>query len=99
MNHALQAHVVPPRNIALDSASADETARLKRLRSLLSLFALYAGCLLAVILVSDGADIGCILAGIAGHVLYATYGMVRTWRDATWLENARARVVFGPRAV
>jgi len=77
-----------------DWASAEETLRLRRLRSLLALFSLYAGALLAVIVLSDGADVGCILAGISGHVLYATYRMVTTWRDATWLEHARERMIL-----
>jgi hypothetical protein len=79
----------PP--IVIDGLT-DESARIRRLRALLALFALYAGALLAVILLSDGADIGCILAGIAGHVLYATYRMVASWRDASWLEQARMRL-------
>lgn len=72
-------------------ANDDEAARLRRLRSLLALFSLYAGALLSVIVLSDGADVGCILAGIAGHVLYATCRMVTSWRDASWLEEARDR--------
>jgi hypothetical protein len=59
------------------------------------LFALYAATLLAVTLVSDGADVGCILAGISGHVFYATFRLVGAWRDATWLDHARARVYAG----
>jgi len=70
----------------------EDSARLKRLRALVSLFALYATALLAVILISDGADIGCILAGIAGHVLYASGKTALAWREASWLERARARV-------
>lgn len=62
------------------------------MRSLLALFGLYAFALLAVMMVSDGADIGCILAGIAGHVLWATHRMIVSWRDAAWIENARARL-------
>lgn len=88
MNQALPS--LTARSTAL-WARSDETARLRRLRSLLSLFALYAGSLLAVTLLSDGADIGCILAGIAGHVLYATGRMVTAFRDASFLEEARIR--------
>ena len=69
-----------------------DAARLRQLRALLSLFALYTG-LLAVILLSDGADIGCILAGIGGHVLYASGKTALAWREATWLEAARVRVL------
>jgi hypothetical protein len=90
MNHALSP--LPPITARHSPASADEVARLRRLRSLLALFSLYAGALLTVILVSDGADVGCILAGIAGHVFYATYRMVTSWRDASWLEQARDRI-------
>jgi hypothetical protein len=70
----------------------EEAARLKRLWALLGLFSLYAAALLIVVLVSDGADVGCILGGIAGHVLYATHRIVASWRDAAWLEDAKVRV-------
>ena len=97
MNHALSPlPSITQRSVSLsapiDWANTDEVARLRRLRSLLALFSLYAGALLSVILLSDGADVGCILAGIAGHVLYATYRMVTSWRDASWLEQARDRI-------
>lgn len=97
MNHALSplptiTQRSVPLSVPIDWASSDEAARLRRLRSLLALFSLYAGALLAVIVLSDGADVGCILAGIAGHVLYATYRMVTSWRDASWLEQARERI-------
>ena len=77
-----------------DWSTAEETLRLRRLRSLLALFSLYAGALLAVIILSDGADVGCILAGIAGHVLYATCRMLTDFRDASWLEQARERMIL-----
>lgn len=99
MNHALSPlpSITAHRSLAIaapvDWASSDEAARLRRLRSLLALFSLYAGALLTVIVLSDGADVGCILAGIAGHVLYATYRMVTSWRDASWLEQARERIL------
>ncbi len=70
-----------------------DAGRVRQLRSLLSLFALYAAALLGVILLSDGADIGCILAGIGGHVLYASGKTALAWREASWLEAARARVL------
>ena len=91
MNHALPQ--LTARSAAL-WATSDETARLRRLRSLLTLFVLYAGSLLAVAALSDGADIGCILAGIAGHVLYATCRMIASFRDATWIEEARLRCLL-----
>ncbi len=78
--------------IASTWSSHEEAARLRRLRSLLGLFSLYAAALLIVVVVSDGADIGCILGGIAGHVLYATLRIVASWRDAAWLEDAKSRV-------
>jgi len=71
----------------------EEVMRLRRLRSLLGLFALYAVALMALITVSDGADIGCMLGGIAGHVLYATYRVVSAWRDAAGLEDAKTRTL------
>lgn len=105
MNHALsRLPSLTQRSVSLsekadDWANSDEAARLRRLRSLLALFSLYAGALLAVIVLSDGADVGCILAGIAGHVLYATWRMVTSWRDATWLEEARERIYARRRLV
>jgi hypothetical protein len=70
----------------------EETARLRRPQSLLGLFSLYAAALLTLVVVTDGADIGCILGGIAGHVLYATHRIVLAWRDASGLEEAKARI-------
>jgi hypothetical protein len=69
-----------------------ETAHVRRMWSLLSLFCLYATALFVVILVSDGPDIGCILMGIAGHVVYASAKTARLWREAVWLDRARLRV-------
>jgi hypothetical protein len=69
-----------------------ESAHLERLWSLLALLSLYTAALFVVMLVSDGPDIGCILMGIAGHVLYATGKTALAWREASWLELARARV-------
>jgi hypothetical protein len=69
----------------------EEASRLRRLRTLLALFALYAAALLVVTLLSDGADVGCVLAGISGHVMYATFRLVASWRDAAWLDHARRR--------
>src|SRR4051812_33339185 len=68
-------------------ALEDEGAQMRRLRSLLSLFALYAAALLFVSLLSDGADIGCILAGVAGHVFYASGKGAIAWRDASLLDS------------
>lgn len=76
-------------------ASHDEAVRLRRLRSLLGLFSLYAVALLAVLGVSDGADVGCILAGVAGHVLYATHRILASWHVAACLEHAKLRHVAG----
>jgi hypothetical protein len=87
MNHAL------PQVSPLWIAYHDEASRLRRLRSLLALFALYAAVLSLVTLLSDGADVGCVLAGISGHVLYVTFRLVGDWREATWLDHARARLV------
>ncbi len=94
-------HAFPSSAIALSrqddvviALTHDEALRVRRLRSLLALFVLYAFSLLSVIVMSDGADVGCILAGIAGHVLYATHRLVATWRDDCWLEDARARMRF-----
>jgi hypothetical protein len=69
-----------------------ESAHVQRVWSLLALFSLYATALFVVVLVSDGPDIGCILMGIAGHVLYATGKTARAWREASWLEAARVHV-------
>jgi len=67
------------------------------MQSLLALLSLYAASLLAVVFLSDGADIGCILGGIAGHVLYATHRTALAWRDAAWLEEAKGRLALRPR--
>jgi hypothetical protein len=72
----------------------DDAGRIRQLRALLSLLVLYAAALLFVILLSDGADIGCILTGIGGHVLYASGKTALAWREASWLEAARARVLL-----
>lgn len=91
MNHALGPSSLRSIPVA-DIAASDDVARLKRLQSLLALLSLYAAALLAVIALSDGADIGCILGGIAGHVLYATHRMASAWRDDAWMDEARARL-------
>ncbi len=71
---------------------SDENAQIRRLRSLLSLFAMYAAALLFVTLASDGGDIGCILMGIAGHVVYAMFRISFSWRDAALFATARSRM-------
>jgi hypothetical protein len=70
----------------------DDSGHVRRLWSLLSLFSLYAAALFIVMLVSDGPDIGCILMGIAGHVVYASGKTALAWREATWMDAARARL-------
>lgn len=75
-----------------EQAEVDESAHARHLRSLRSLFVLYAGALSFVVLFFDGADVGCILSGIAGHVLWASARTALVWRDASWLERARERV-------
>lgn len=110
MNHAPSLSLVPlstshapvvqrkvDRSVGID-LSAEDAAYLRRLRGLLALFALYAAALLAVTMVSDGADVGCILAGIAAHVLYATRRIVTAWRDASWLDARREEVRLRARA-
>jgi hypothetical protein len=77
----------------------EDVLRAKRLRSLLALFTLYTAVLLAVTWMVDGADLGCILAGIAGHVLYATARLVGAWRDAAFREEARARAYARARMI
>ena len=74
------------------SAPEEDSSHARQIRSLLSLFVLYAAALVAVIVLPDGADIGCILAGIAGHVLYAGSKLALEWRDASCLAGARLRV-------
>lgn len=65
----------------------------RHLRVLLSLLALYTATLLIVIVLPDDADVACILAGIGGHILYASAKTLLAWREATWLEAARTRVL------
>lgn len=72
----------------------EDPGRARQVRSLIALFGLYAFLLLVVILfVSDGADIGSILVAIGGHALYATAREALAWREASWLEAARARTI------
>ena len=85
----VQAHVPPQPSCSLIE---EDVGRIRQLRGLLALLTLYAGALLFVLLLSEGADIGCILAGIGGHVLYASGKTALAWREASWLEAARARV-------
>ncbi len=92
MNHALVPAAFLERQPTLPCPGPEEAARHKRIRSLLGLFALYATALGLVLALSDGADIGCILGAIAGHVLYATHRIVTTWRNASWLDQARDRL-------
>jgi hypothetical protein len=89
MNHALTPLVV--RTTLPTRTGAEHEVRSRRVRSLLALFSLYAVALVAVLALPDAADIGCILAGVAGHVLYATARTVTSWRDASWLDQARER--------
>jgi hypothetical protein len=91
MNHSLFSL---PTTTGMAWADHEEASRLKRLWSLLGLFSLYAAALLIVVTVADGADIGCILGGIAGHVLYATHRILASWRDAAWLEDAKQRAAM-----
>lgn len=63
-----------------------------QLRSLLALLAVYAAALVAVIVLPDGADVGCILGGIAGHMFYAAAKLALQWRDASSLAYARLRL-------
>jgi len=62
--------------------------RERRIRSLMTLFGVYAAALAIVFAVSDGPDLGCILLGIAGHVVYASIKLGVSFRDALWLERA-----------
>lgn len=72
----------------------DDGSRVRQLRSLVVLFALYAVVLLFVILfVTDGGHIGSILAGISGHALYATTKTAFAWREASWLDAIRGRML------
>ena len=100
MDHAVQPDGFVAMNVSLPQALSralptvmdEDVHRLRQLRTLISLLALYAAVLLVVMLLSDGPVIGCILAGIAGHVLYASVKTALAWREAAWLEAARARL-------
>jgi len=101
MNHAIPPpslrglRVAPPEpsvwTATGDAADGEDAAQLRRLQSLLALLCLYAVALLSVIVLSDGGDIGCVLLGIAGHVLYAARRMATVWRDAQVIADARHR--------
>lgn len=71
-----------------------DAAQMKRMRALIGLFALYAVALFSVVLLSDGGDVGCILAGIAGHVFYAAHKIATAWRDASYLAARRLRTAI-----
>ncbi len=87
------------RSLAAPFAIDDEGSRVRQLRSLVVLFGLYS-CVLGfvVVFVTDGADIGSVLAGIAGHAIYASVRGVSTWREASWLDAVRARMLLRARA-
>lgn len=101
--HLVPAHM--PQTLAPDSsrsfaaaprvASSDEEgSRVRQLRSLVALFGLYASVLVFVLLfVEDGGDIGSVLAGIAGHAVYASYKAAVAWREASWLDAVRGRML------
>lgn len=100
MNHALapSAALQGPstrvsRTSVLSVEETEDLGKIRRVRSLLALFSLYAVALLSVVTLSDGADVGCILFGIAAHVLYATVRLVGEWREESWLDDARAGVL------
>ena len=81
-----------PRSSDWEEVSED-CSRVRQLRSLVVLFALYAAVLLFVILfVTDGGHIGSILAGIGGHALYATTKSAFAWREASWLDAIRGQI-------
>lgn len=73
------------------SAWEPDAAQMKRMRGLIALFALYAVALFSVVLLSDGGDVGCILAGIAGHVFYASHKIATAWRDASYVTARHLR--------
>jgi hypothetical protein len=77
----------------------EEPSRSRQIRSLIALFGLYAFVLsFVMVFVSDGANIGSILAAIGGHALYASAREALAWREASWLEAVRARVLRRPLA-
>lgn len=83
----------PRRSPRIAWSRHEDAARLRRMRSLVALFLLYAVALVALVVASDAADIGCVLTGIAGHVLYAAHRVVGIWSDAASLEGAKARAL------
>jgi hypothetical protein len=91
--HAPSVRSAPARQGIAGWTRYEETARIRRTRSLLGLFVLYAAALLVVVTLSEGADIGCILGAIAGHVVYALRRVGASWRDAAALHAAKARFV------
>lgn len=70
----------------------EETRRTRQLRSMLTLALLYITALVAVIVLPESADIGCILGGLAGHTLYAFASLSLKWRDDASLAYARGRL-------
>ena len=85
MNASLPQRSPLPLELAIDGI------RDRHLRSLITLFSIYAVALVVAALIADGPDFGCILGGIAGHVLYQSVLTARSWQEASWLESARLR--------
>lgn len=72
----------------------EDCGRVRQLRALVVVFALYALVLLFVILfVNDGGYIGSILAGIGGHAIYMSARTAFAWREASWLDSIRGRML------
>lgn len=78
--------------LPLPTTIEEDSGRTRQLRSLLTLALLYITALVAVIVLPDGADVGCVLGGLAGHTLYAMAILTLKRRDASSLAYARGRL-------
>lgn len=86
--------------VALDRA-LEVRAGSRRRASLLALLAIYGGCLALINVLSDGADIGCILVALVAHIVWVAVRAASEARGVPWLVYARpgGLAVVGARAL
>src|SRR5687767_10298462 len=86
------------RHVAVRDAS-DASERARRVHLLFALFAIYTTGLTLVVVMSDGADIGCLLAALAAHLIYVAWRRSRApGRDAILVRRKSGVAVLGRKA-
>jgi hypothetical protein len=86
------------RHVAVRDAS-DAAERARRVHILFALFAIYTTGLTLVVVMSDGADIGCLLAALAAHLVYVAWRRSRApGRDAILVRRKSGVAVLGRKA-